>query len=113
MIMLVGKDHLTKSETHQFASFPLLLCFVEGTATYFGRVFHALFFGFFLSCNYLLDLSYFSAVETHVMKETRRNYLAFTVAASNLRKDSVADLNGVTSFVLDLVRHFDSEDVGT
>lgn len=112
MIMLVGKDHLTKSGTHQFTSFPLPLCFVEGTATYFGRVFHALFFGFFLSCNYLLDLSYFS-VETHVMRERRRNYLAFTVAASDLRKDSVADLNGVASFVLDLVRHFDSEDVGT
>ena len=113
MFMLVGKDHLTKSGTRQFASFPLLLCFVEGTATYFGRVFHALFFGFFLSCNYLLDLSHFSVVETHVTKERRRNYLAFAVAASDLRKDSIADLNEVASFVLDLVRHFDSEDVGT
>jgi hypothetical protein len=113
MIMLVGKDHLTKSETHQFASFPLLVCFVEGRATYFGRVFHALFFGFFLSCNYLLDLSHFSIVETHVTKEGRRNYLAFTVAASDLRKDSVADLNEVASFVLDLVGHFDSEDMRT
>jgi hypothetical protein len=113
MIMLVGKDHLTKSGTYQLASFPLLLCLVEGTATYFGRVFHVLFFGFFLSCNYLLDLSYFSVAETHVMKERNRDYFAFTAAASDLRKDSVADLNGATSFVLDLVGHFDSENVGT
>jgi hypothetical protein len=82
---------------------------VEGTATYFGRVFHALFLGPFLSRNYLLGLSYFSVVETHVMKERRRNYFAFAAAASDLRKDSVADLNGVASFVLDLVRHFDWE----
>jgi hypothetical protein len=113
MIMLVGKDHLIRSGTHQLASFPLLLYFVEGRATYLRRVFHALFFSFFLGCNYLLDLSYFSVVKTQVMNERRRNYFAFTAAASDLRKDSVADLNGAASFVLDLVRHFDSEDVGT
>jgi hypothetical protein len=47
------------------------------------------------------------------MKERRRNYLAFAAASPDLCKDSVADLNGVASFVSDLVRHFDSEDVGT
>ena len=38
---------------------------------------------------------------------------AFAAASSDLREDSITDLNGVASFVLDLVRHFDSEGVGT
>jgi hypothetical protein len=82
------------------------------TATYFGRVFRALFFGLFLSRNYLLNLSYFSVVETP-RHEREEDYLAFAAASSDLRKDSITDLNGVASFVLDLVRHFDSEGVGT
>jgi hypothetical protein len=85
----------------------------KGQATYFGRVFHALFFGLFLSRNYLLDLSYFSVIETPLHKREEDDYLAFAAASSDLRKDSITNLNGVASFVLDLVRHFDSEGVGT
>jgi hypothetical protein len=47
------------------------------------------------------------------MKREKEDYLAFAATSSDLRKDSVTDLNRVTSFVLNLVRHFDSEDVGT
>jgi hypothetical protein len=91
----------------------LLLYFVEGTAAYFERVFHALLFGLFLSHNYFLDLSYFSVVELPRHEREDGDYLAFAAASSDLCKDSVIDLNGVASFVLDLVRHFDSEGVGT